>query len=254
MKAYLFFSILLACISNYGIAQLPRQLKDLEKMPISEGEATPGKRVRQYNQIYSNSNIFHLLYLPTDWKKGKKYPVIVEYPGNGREIEGHLGYGISAGKGVIWASMPFVDKKNMKNAKKWWGDVNSTIEYCKTTVARICEDYGGDASKVFLVGHSRGSMAVNYIGLHNDEIASLWKGFVCNSHYDAAVPNWATLKRKDARDRLMRLKGRPQFISHEKTKEDAVSSLSNTRDYLKETLPNGNFTFQELSFENHTDL
>jgi len=41
------------------------------------------------------------------------------------------------------------------------------------TVKMICEKYGGDSAKVFLAGFSRGSIACNYIGLHNNQIASL---------------------------------------------------------------------------------
>ena len=58
---------------------------------------------------YSNTNVYHVTYLPTDWRPGKRYPVIVEYAGNGnytnrfgdvstgRVEDSRLGYGISAG-------------------------------------------------------------------------------------------------------------------------------------------------------------
>ena len=68
--------------------------------------------------------------------------------------------------------MPFVDLKTEKNAATWWGDVAATVDYCKETVRSICDDYGGDSSAVFIAGFARGSIACNYIGLHDDEIAS----------------------------------------------------------------------------------
>ena len=85
--------------------------------------------------------------------------------------------------------MPFVDKKNGRNATTWWGDVRATVGYCKATVLRTCEEFGGDPSNVFIAGFSRGAIACNYIGLHDDEIASLWRGFICHSHYDG-VRKW----------------------------------------------------------------
>ena len=227
---------------------------DLVTPPATSDAPAPGKRVKQFNKNYAGTDVHHLLYLPTDWVKGKKYPVIVEYAGNKwgstspGTVEGsNLGYGISAGKGVIWICMPFVDKKNGKNAKTWWGDVDATVEYCKKTVNRICTEYGGDSSNVLIAGFSRGAIACNYIGLHDDEIASLWRGFICHSHYDG-VNNWgyAGSDRKSAAVRLKRLGNRPQFISHEK-------SVDATKTYLESAFPTGNFTFQALSMPDHTD-
>jgi hypothetical protein len=229
-------------------------LPDLTTPSATNGTPAPGKRVRQFNQEYTGSKVYHALYLPTDWVKGKKYPVIVEYAGNKWEtslgtVEGsHLGYGISGGKGVIWICMPFVDKKNQMNATTWWGDIEATVQYCKKTVNRICTEHGGDSSNVFLAGFSRGAIACNYIGLHDDEIASLWRGFICHSHYDG-VKEWgyAGSDRNSAAKRLTRLGNRPQFISQE-------VSVDTTKSYLKMVLPSGNFTFQAMSFPDHTDI
>ena len=226
---------------------------DLTTPSVTNGSPAPGKRVRQFNQKYEGTKVYHALYLPTDWAKKKKYPVIVEYAGNKWKtskgtVEGsNLGYGISGGKGVIWISMPFVDSKNMKNATTWWGDVEATVDYCKQTVKRICTEYGGDSSNVFIAGFSRGAIACNYIGLHDDEIASLWSGFICHSHYDG-VKKWdyAESDRDSAAIRLKRLGNRSQFISQEK-------SVSATETYLRSALPLGEFIFQSLPFSNHTD-
>jgi hypothetical protein len=52
---------------------------DLTAPPATPHAPAPGKRVRQVNKNYATTQVRHLLYLPTDWVKGKKYPVIVEY-------------------------------------------------------------------------------------------------------------------------------------------------------------------------------
>ena len=228
-------------------------LPDLITPSVTDHAPAPGKRVRQTNKSYAGTKVHHLLYLPTDWKKGEKYPVIVEYAGNKwktspETVEGsNLGYGISGGKGVIWICMPFVDRKKNSNTTTWWGDVDATVEYCKKTVNRICSEYGGDSSNVFIAGFSRGAIACNYIGLHDDEIASLWRGFICHSHYDG-VRKWgyANSDRESAVARLKRLGDRRQFISQE-------NSVDATKAYLKDASPLGNFTFHKLSFSNHTD-
>ena len=233
--------------------RLENMTPDLIVPPVTNGLPGPGKRVKQFLPGYDGTEVYHTLYLPTDWEKEKKYPVIVEYSGNkwkssqGTVDECDLGYGISGGKGVIWVCLPFVDKKNGQNAATWWGDVDATVAYCKQAVSTVCAEYGGDSSKVFIAGFSRGAIACNYIGLHDDEIASLWRGFICHSHYDG-VRQWgyAGSDRSSAATRLKRLGTRPQFISQER-------SVKATKTYLKEAFPSGNFTFLALPFADHTD-
>ena len=228
-------------------------LTDLITPSAIDQAPAPGKRVKQANKNYAGTKVHHLLYLPVDWVEGGKYPVIVEYAGNkwktssGRVEGSNLGYGISGGKGVIWVCLPFLDSENKSIATIWWGDVEATVEYCKNAVSRICTEYGGDSSNVFIAGFSRGAIACNYIGLHDDEIASLWRGFICHSHYDG-VRKWAYAgsDRRSAAARLKRLKQRPQFISHE-------NSVEATKTYLKSAFPSGNFTFHKLPYSNHTD-
>ena len=191
-----------------GLETVP---KDLITPRVTNDAPAPGKRVRQVNDDYAGSSVYHTLYLPTDWEKGKNYPVILEYAGNKWEtspgtVEGsNLGYGISGGTGAIWVCIPFVDTEKGINATWWWGDVEATAAYCKNTVKEICARYGGNSSALFLAGFSRGAIACNYIGLHDDEIASLWRGFVCHSHYDG-VRAWeyAGSDRKAAAQRLRR--------------------------------------------------
>ncbi|MHC4200692.1 MAG: hypothetical protein ACYSU0_11930, partial [Planctomycetota bacterium] len=110
-----------------------------------------------------------------------------------------------------------------------------------------CRDYGGDPAAVLIAGFSRGAIACNFIGLHDDEIAGLWRGFIAHSHYDG-VRKWRYpgSDRRSAAERLKRLRGRPQFVSHE-------GSVEATRKYLEGTRTDGAFTFLALPYRNHTD-
>jgi hypothetical protein len=233
--------------------------QDLETPAMKRAGPVPGKRVRMVAPDYRGTDVYHSLYLPTDWQKGKKYPVIVEYAGNGpfrnrhgdictgRVEDCNLGYGISGGKGFIWVCLPYISKDLKHNQRQWWGDLEATVEYCKAVVPIICKEYGGDANAVFLTGFSRGSIACNYIGLHDDDIANMWKGFICHSHYDGVRKwNYPGSDRASAARRLDRLKNRPQFISHE-------GSVAETQQYLEKAHLKGNFTFKSLPYRNHTD-
>jgi hypothetical protein len=248
------FTTLAILSSGISIAQYPHGIQPDLKPPSAINEApAAGKRVRQFNDGYVGTGVYHLLYLPTDWQAGRKYPVIVEYAGNQFKnspgtVEGsNLGYGISAGTGVIWVCMPYVNSKERRNEVRWWGDVEATVAYCRQTVQRVCTEYGGDSDNLFIAGFSRGAIACNYLGLHDEQIAQLWRGFICHSHYDG-VRRWgyAGSDREAAAKRLTRLEDRPQFISHEQ-------SINETRDYLAKALPHGNFTFQPLGGWPHTD-
>ena len=232
---------------------------DLTTPPLTDSEPRPGLRVRQTVPEYSGTDVHHALYLPVDWRRGRRYPVIVEYAGNGNyrnsygdvsegTVEGsNLGYGISGGKGFLWVCMPFVDQRAKRNATEWWGDPEATVDYCKKAVADVCGRFGGDPRELILAGFSRGAIACNYIGLREDEIARLWLAFIPYSHYDG-VKTWPypDCDRASALSRLERLKGRAQFIIQE-------NSVEATRDYLKSTGIQAPFTFVTLPFRNHND-
>ena len=200
---------------------------DLAVPPVHDLAPAAGRRVRQTTRGYESGDIHHLLYLPEDWEPGDRYPVIVEYTGNdyvsqqgdvctGRVEDASLGYGISGGRGFIWVSMPFVDTATGVNVLNWWGDVAATVDYCRQTVLDVCERYGGDHSAVVLAGFSRGAIACNYIGLHDDDIADLWLAFIAYSSYDGLY-GWpyADSDADSAYQRLRRINGRASFICHE---------------------------------------
>ncbi len=220
-----------------------------------------GGRSVQTTTGWEGTAVHHTLYLPTDWTPGKPLPVLVEYAGNGGyrnafgdvsegTVEGcRLGYGISGGRGFIWLCLPFVEvnEGRKQNAAKWWGDVAETKRYCLATVRDSCARYGGNDRAVIFCGFSRGSIAANFLGLHDDEIAALWRAFVCHSHYDGVSDRWPYpgADRTSALARLRRLGGRPQFISHE-------GSTRATEDWLRNSGVAGNWTFVALPFRNHS--
>lgn len=248
--------LIILTFSSSALAQKQapeKPIQDLITPAVQNCAPAAGKRVRMVIDEYKETNVHHALYLPTDWEKGKTYPMIVEYAGNkyktspGTVDGSNLGYGISGGKGCIWLCLPYVSEDHQHNEVTWWGDLQATVDYCKTAVADTCQHYGGDPNAVFIAGFSRGAIACNYIGLYDDEIAALWKGFICFSHYDG-VRQWhyAQSDRSAAAVRLERLKGRPQFICQEK-------SIAQMQEYLKKVCPNGNFTFVPITGWEHND-
>jgi predicted esterase len=159
---------------------------------------------------------------------------------------------LSGGKGMIWLSLPFLNESGTA-AVTWWGDAprhrpHSTVAFLKQVVPALCERFSGDAQRVILCGFSRGAIAANVIGLHDDDIARLWRRFVCFSHYDGVNPRWpfSGADAASARQRLARLRGRPQLICQE-TEPEA------TRRYLATTGVTGDFTFLATGFRNHND-
>jgi hypothetical protein len=235
---------------------------DLETPAMTSSEPLAGRRVRQTTPGWEGSDVHHALYLPREWRPGKTFPVIVEYAGNGGyqnkfgdvsrgTVEGsQLGYGMSGGEGFLWVCLPFVQVtgERRENCPLWWGDVAETKRYCTNTVRFICERYGGDPRRVVLAGFSRGAIAANFIGLHDEQIAKVWRAFVCYSHYDGVNTNWPYVgaDRISALTRLQRLGNRPQFICHE-------GDVSFIRDHVQGTGAKGNFTFATVPFRNHSD-
>ena len=240
---------------------------DLSLPDLVDEKFGPGIRTKSRNPE-DPKGVYHVLYLPSDWKSGKKYPVIVEYAGNGpyRDkngdvssglVEGSkLGYGFTGGKGYIWLCLPYLNSSGTENVRKWWGDAPEydpipTVEYCKFTVRRICEKFGGDPKKIILCGFSRGAIACNFIGLHDDEISKLWAGFIPFSHYDG-VRKWAYpgSDKKSAMIRIARLGDRPQLILSE-----SQANTQFTRKYIESLKGIGTdqLTFMDSGFRNHND-
>ncbi len=179
----------------------------------------PGKRVRYRLPGDEKSGIYSVLNLPEDWQRGKKYPIIVEYPGNimfapvcyshGLPDQCVIGYGITKGKSAICLGMPFVDRATDAIAENAWGNADDSAEYVMRMVEEVCTKFGGDRANILLTGFSRGAIACGYIGLRNDKIAGLWKGFHACQHSDGANWNGATMA--GAIERAARFQGKAVF-------------------------------------------
>ncbi|QDT05802.1 hypothetical protein K227x_42070 [Rubripirellula lacrimiformis] len=168
----------------------------LRLIETSSGPPSPGRRVAVTMDKYAGTDVHHMVYLPPtlvaqQFDAGQKIPVVVEYTGNeypatgstGLVEDAGLGFGISGGR-FIWVTLPFVSGDGQTNAVRWWGDVQATVQYAKDCIPEVCETYGGDPDRVFLCGFSRGAIGVNFIGLHDDQIADLWCGLITHDHYD----------------------------------------------------------------------
>lgn len=89
---------------------------------------------------------------------------------------------------------------------------------------------------------------MNYIGLHDDEIANLWTAFITHDHFDG-VKEWKNTAwgaplakyREEARERLERVGGRPYLVSQN-------GKNYGTEEFVRSVLPqNDNFTFSPIS-------
>lgn len=238
---------------------------DLVVPALVDGKPGAGRRVKEVLPQYEGTGVYHVLYLPKDWRPGQRYPVVVEYAGNGPyrnrnrdissgRVEGsRMGYGISGGESYIWLCLPYLNGKGTANVRRWWGskpeyDARPTISYCLEAVKHICAQFGGDRERLVLCGFSRGAIACNFIGLHDDRVAVLWRAFIPYSHYDGARQwEYPGSDRASALQRLRRLGSRPQFVCSE------GSQFKETAQYLIESGVKGNFTFRGTGFRNHSD-
>lgn len=245
------------CDGQESVVNLNSIASDISVPPVIDDLPEAGKRVRQRNTGFEDWNLFHALYLPTDWKPGQVYPVIAEYPGNGgyqsklgdesrgRPEDCKLGFGATGGQGAIWVSLPFVDTTNKCHSIRWWGDADATATYCRQTIDRICSEFGGDRKRVVLAGFSRGAIACSYIGLRDDATAQLWCGLIAHSHYDG-VRRWGYPDDdpESARKRLARFEGKAQFVSNE-------NSIEPTKRFLEAI--DIQTEYVALPYPNHSD-
>jgi hypothetical protein len=194
---------------------------------IEDVPPAPGRRVRYRLDGDEDTGIYSVLHLPVDWKPGDTFPVIVEYPGNifftpacystGLPDQCVIGYGITKGKGAICVCLPFVDRKTGTITENSWGNADDTADYAVSMVNEICAKFGGDRKNVLLTGFSRGALACGYIGLRNERIASLWKGFHACQHYDGDGWHGATME--SALERAKRFKGKAVFHTDNSTEK-----------------------------------
>lgn len=265
VPAALIFPLATSVFAQNSAPDISTISPDLVIPPITAGAPAPGKRVF-YRLPDDPATVPEMvLYLPADWTPEKRFPVIVEYAGNGnytnqygdvstgRPEGSQLGYGLTGGAGAIWVCLPFLNEAGDGLAITWWGDApahkpDATVAFAKRAVPAICALFSGDPERVVLCGFSRGALACNAIDLHDDAIAPLWRGFFCYSHYDGVRERWpyAGSDCATALTRLGRLAGRPQLICQE-------NPVEATREYLASTGVKGGFTFLKTGFRNHND-
>lgn len=265
-----FLGILIAiCLPQSLLAQITNLNdvpRDISLPPWGDNTPIPGSRVKQTSAPNKGDTVYHVLFLPANWQPGQNYPILVEFAGNGnysnalgdkssgKPEDCVIGYGLSGGRDCIWLVLPYVEKLpdgSLTNALQWWGDIDATKSYCLSTIDTVCTKYGGDRQRIVLCGFSRGSIGCNYFGLHDDEIAKLWCGFFCHSHYDGVrMWNYQGSDRTSALTRLKRLGTRPQWISHEE-------SVADIEAYLRMIHIDGRSiadqcTFTKIPFPNHS--
>ncbi len=260
--------LLAASISAAELPDISSVAPDLVVPEMTMEAPAAGRRVRQTTSGWEATEVYHALYLPVDWKADGRFPVIVEWAGNGgyrnafgdvstgRVEDSKLGCGITAGRGGIWVCLPYLNGAGTANVIKWWGDPpgydpQPTLAYCRETVRHICEKFGGDPTRIVLAGFSRGAIAANYLGLHDDETAPLWRAFICYSHYDGVRAGWPYpgADRASALTRLQRLAGRPQFICGEGANADETARYLRGAGLGEKSA----LTIHAMGFRNHND-
>lgn len=221
---------------------------------VTDGQPSPGKRVRCQLDSCKGTEIYHILCLPKNWQPGRRYPILVEYTGNvfyykychstGRTEQGNMAYGLSRGEDFICINMPFISPDGRHEQIDGWGSVDKTVDYCLATVQEVCEQYGGDGSAVIVTGFSRGLYACNYIALRNEKIADVWLAFVGDPQkqwmdgkgWNNCGIGWD--------DRAKRIRGRSCFLENPELGgahvdiqylEDSASTVA-TRRWLREIL------------------
>ncbi|WP_197167874.1 hypothetical protein [Neorhodopirellula pilleata] len=227
-----------------------------------EGSPAPGRRVRYRLSDDPDAEIYGTLYLPPDWNPNKRYPVIAEFPGNiffhakacwstGRPEQCQMGYGITLGTDAIWVSLPFVDRETGQIAEAGFGsrEGDDTAAYTVRVIDDICANWGGDRDNLILCGFSRGAIACGYIGLRNDTIAGLWKGFVACQHYDGS--NWRQSRMEDAIERAPRFRGRAIFQVDNSGSADNTGGTANYEQLMAHTDPAVKWTWVSSGLGSH---
>jgi hypothetical protein len=210
---------------------------------MQTGKPEAGKRVKVVPEGYAGTNVYHSLYLTQGHRADKRYPVLVEYTGNhapnlgstGQVKDASLGYATARALDAIWVVMPYLSDDGRASEKNWWGSESHTMDYCARQLREICMNYGGDPSAVFIIGFSRGAIAVNRLGLKDVRAADIWLGFHSHDHFDGqfrwSAP-WANngdyqAYKAGALERAQRYYGRAALVCDEK-----MDSLAN---YLSST-------------------
>jgi hypothetical protein len=238
---------------------------DISVPRATESAAAAGRRTFVRLETHQ-PEIGYVVFLPANWEPSRPWPVFVELPGNGGYEDANgdrcsglpedcvMGYGLTEGRDWIWVCLPFLNGDGSAIARRWWGDAPAhdpaaTLRFWRAALADVHRRFAGAPEAVVLAGFSRGSIACNALGLHDDDTAALWAAFLACSHYDGVRP-WGIsgTDREAAERRLRRLGDRPQFICGEGEQTEA------TRAYLASTsVSQEQLTIVSTGFRNHSD-
>ncbi|MEY4186504.1 MAG: hypothetical protein RIT02_1538 [Planctomycetota bacterium] len=263
-----FIGVVGKAFSQQSFPEQRSVVADLQVPRAESGAVGAGRRIL-FAPDPARPQLRCALWLPTDWSSARRWPVFVELPGNGgyRDARGdecsglpedcNLGYGLTEGRGWIWLCLPFLNAAGDQPALTWWGDApqhrpEATVQFWQLAVQSICQQFQGSAECVVLAGFSRGAIACNALGLHDDRTAGLWTAFLPCSHYDG-VRQWPFpgSDRPSAAQRIRRLNGRPQLILGE------GSQTVETERYLRTVLSGEpgdcGIRLHSTGFINHSD-
>lgn len=239
---------------------------DMTVPVVESGAPEAGRRVFYLPEGFHKKTA-SVVRLPDNWNRSKRHPIFVELPGNGgyrdrlgdectgRPEDCCLGYGLTVGKDWIWVCLPFLNERGDDIALTWWGDApayrpEATLAMWQRVLFEICDRFQGDVDRVVLAGFSRGAIACNVLGLHDEATAKLWSAFLPCSHYDG-VRQWpfANSDPAAAAERFRRLGQRSQLIMGEGRQTEE------TRRFLEAAYPDrlGTLTTMSTGFRNHSD-
>jgi hypothetical protein len=162
------------------------------------------------------------LTLPADFHPERRYPILVDYPGNvfyykfcystGLARYSNHGPAVAHGKDIIVLQLPFVRIGGMEEEINGFGDPDLTVDYALAAIEDVIERYSGDPDRIIFTGFSRGAYAADFIGLRKDAISDLWRGFMISQGHPKSSDGWRNSS-EGFNERLKRLGDRPVFLS-----------------------------------------
>ena len=277
------------CVAEWGSSGCPdlhSLLPDLVRPNMSDEAHGAGRRTRRVAPGFEGTDVYDAIYLPTEWSasSSRRYPVIVEYMGNGpwkdnigdsstgRPEDSNLGWGMASppGSTYIWISMPFVSSDmgpNTTVSTYWWGcpssnaekscgesySIEPTMRYLHAALNDTFARFGGDATRVAITGWSRGAIATGAVGLHDAASSKLFAAFLPYSHLDGDC-GWVDGSNASALGaRWQRLAGRPMLALGECDVATAGGPWWLQHIGQSKSAAVANVEFRTTGFVNHND-